>query len=118
MADTCEFCLPRGDICKAHSGNPESGQFTCTRPPGHGGDHVACGGAYGHKFHTWPQKELSGERKFHIELVLTGGMKAVCLKALCREDAETKAVMSEIEQIRALGFHDVDVEIMSIGEGQ
>jgi hypothetical protein len=61
---------------------------------------------------------MSGERKFHVELVLTGGKKAVCLKALCREDAAEKATDEALEQILALGFLDPDVEIMSIGEGQ
>jgi len=62
--------------------------------------------------------EAAVERKFHIELVLTGGTKAVCLKALCREDAETKAVMSVVEQINALGFQDVGVETVSVEEGR
>ncbi len=67
---------------------------------------------------TPAQSSAAQEKKFHIELVLTGGMKAVCLKALCCEDAETKAVEQAVEQIGALGFHDVGIQIMSTEEGR
>jgi hypothetical protein len=58
------------------------------------------------------------EKKFHVELVLTGGTKAVCLKAQSCADAETKAMKQAGEQIEALGFQGVDIEIVSVEEGR
>jgi hypothetical protein len=31
------------------------GGYRCTRPKGHDGDHVACGGEGFHRLATWPQ---------------------------------------------------------------
>ena len=47
----CPYCVVPGDpSCSAIEGG-----WSCTRPPGHTGNHVACGNRE-HNFFTWPQE--------------------------------------------------------------